>query len=765
MDSYRDATRPIADRVADLLSRMTLREKAGQMNQKMLGWQALERRAGRLEPTRAFEEEVALGDGLGALYGLFRADPWSGVNFANGLSVEEGPGAANRLQRYVLGKTRLGIPLLFSEECPHGHQALDASIFPTSLAVGCTWNPELYRRAYEKAAAQMRARGATLALVSCLDIAQDPRWGRCEECYGEDPYLAGRFAAAAVRGLQGEGTEALRSPQHLAMVAKHFCAQGAALGGHNGKHTVIGERELREIHLPPMEQAIRAGVQGCMAAYNDIDGVYCHANRWLLTDLLRDELGFEGVAMSDGCAIDILRNIAGDYEGAARLAAEAGVDMNLWSVAYTRLEQAVKTGVVREETLDRAVERILALKFRLGLFENPYVDETLVLPALADPETEELNRQEARECAVLLKNNGILPLCPGIRRLAVIGPNADHAYNQLGDYTPAQRPGKVRTIYQGLRDALPACQIELARGCAVREKGRDGFPEAVEAARRAEAVVLVLGGSSARESDEAGTETGAAVAANLREMNGGEGADYASLTLDGEQRALARAVLETGTPVVAVLVQGRPHVVEELAEGCAALLRAWYPGTQGGDAVAEILTGACNPSGHLSISIPRSAAQLPVYYNYKSVDDYCDMTAAPRYPFGFGLSYTTYAFREIRLSRKRIGIRELERGETIQVEATVGNQGERGGYAVAQLYMHALRGTVTRRHRELKGFEKIWLAAGESRTVRFELGWEALREFGSAGAWTVEAGPVDIYVGESSMADEKATLTIEEDRV
>lgn len=239
------------------------------------------------------------------------------MNFANGLSVEEGPGAANRLQRYVLGKTRLGIPLLFSEECPHGHQALDASIFPTSLAVGCTWNPELYRRAYEKAAAQMRARGATLALVSCLDIAQDPRWGRCEECYGEDPYLAGRFAAAAVRGLQGEGTEALRSPQHLAMVAKHFCAQGAALGGHNGKHTVIGERELREIHLPPMEQAIRAGVQGCMAAYNDIDGVYCHANRWLLTDLLRDELGFEGVAMSDGCAIDILRNIAGDYEGAA----------------------------------------------------------------------------------------------------------------------------------------------------------------------------------------------------------------------------------------------------------------------------------------------------------------------------------------------------------------------------------------------------------------------------------------------------------------
>ena len=275
----------------------------------------------------------------------------------------------------------------------------------------------------------------------------------------------------------------------------------------------------------------------------------------------------------------------------------------------------------------------------------------------------------------------------------------------------------------------------------------------------------MLGGSSARESDEAGTETGAAVAANLREMNGGEGADYASLTLDGEQRALARAVLETGTPVVAVLVQGRPHVVEELAEGCAALLCAWYPGTQGGDAVAEILTGACNPSGHLSISIPRSAAQLPVYYNYKSVDDYCDMTAAPRYPFGFGLSYTTYAFREIRLSRKRIGIRELERGETIQVEATVGNQGERGGYAVAQLYMHALRGTVTRRHRELKGFEKIWLAAGESRTVRFELGWEALREFGSAGAWMVEAGPVDIYVGESSMADEKATLTIEEDRV
>lgn len=324
MDSYRDATRPIADRVADLLSRMTLREKAGQMNQKMLGWQALERRAGRLEPTRAFEEEVALGDGLGALYGLFRADPWSGVNFANGLSVEEGPGAANRLQRYVLEKTRLGIPLLFSEECPHGHQALDASIFPTSLAVGCTWNPELYRRAYEKAAAQMRARGATLLWSPAWTSRRIRVGGAARSATGKTPIWRGGSPRRRCGGSREKGRRLLRSPRHLAMVAKHFCAQGAALGGHNGKHTVIGERELREIHLPPMAQAIRAGVQGCMAAYNDIDGVYCHANRWLLTDLLRDELGFEGVVMSDGCAIDILRNIAGDYEGAARLAAEAG---------------------------------------------------------------------------------------------------------------------------------------------------------------------------------------------------------------------------------------------------------------------------------------------------------------------------------------------------------------------------------------------------------------------------------------------------------
>lgn len=763
MEPYKNTGLPTADRVADLLSRMTLREKVGQMNQKMLGWQAIEWREGNLEPTPAFVEEVALGDGLGALYGLFRADPWSGVNFTNGLSAKEGPKAANRLQRYVLETTRLGIPLLFSEECPHGHQALDAAIFPTNLAVGCTWNPELYQRTYEKAAMQMRARGATLALVSCLDIAQDPRWGRCEECYGEDPYLAGQFAAAAVKGIQGEDIEDLRSPRHLAMVAKHFCAQGATLGGHNGRHTVIGERELREIHLPPMEQAIRAGVQACMAAYNDIDGVYCHANRWLLTDLLRDELGFEGMVMSDGCAIDFLQNIAGDYNGAARLAAEAGVDMNLWSVAYTCLEQAVNAGIVREETLDRAVERILVLKFRLGLFENPYVNETLVLPALTDPETEKLNRQEARECTVLLKNDGILPLNPNIRRLAVIGPNADHVYNQLGDYTPAQRPGRVHTIYQGLQDALPACTVELVKGCGVREMGQQEFPAAVEAARRAEAVVLVLGGSSARESDEAGTENGAAIAANLREMNAGEGADYARLTLDGEQQALACAVMKTGTPVIAVLVQGRPHAVEELADGCAALLSAWYPGTQGGDAVAEILTGACNPSGHLSISIPRSTAQLPVYYNYKSVDDYCDMTAAPRFPFGFGLSYTTFSFKKLQLGRECIGIRELESGKTVQVQVTVANTGRRDGYAVAQMYIHSLRGTVTRRQRELKSFEKLWLSAGERRMVSFTLDQEALRVFGSAGTWSVEAGPVDIYVGDSSTADEKVTLIVEED--
>ncbi|WP_229695516.1 glycoside hydrolase family 3 N-terminal domain-containing protein [Streptomyces lacrimifluminis] len=726
---------------------MTLREKVGQLNQRMYGWNAYRRRPdGEFELTRALYEETDRFEGLGALYGLLRADAWSGVDHSTGADAQAGPALAHLVQRHVLERSRLGIPALFVEEVPHGLMALDGTVLPVNLAVGATWDPELYERAASHAAAELRARGGHLALVSALDIARDPRWGRTEECFGEDPYLAARLTEALVRGMQGNAAEQVGfSSDKAPVVLKHFAGQGATVGGRNSAESELGPRELHEIHLPAARAGVRAGAAGVMAAYNEVDGIPCSANGPLLNRLLRENWGFEGLVMADGLAVDRLARITGDKVSAGALALNSGIDLSLWDEGFTHLAEAVERGLVKESALDAAVSRVLALKFRLGLFEHPYM--TPELPPASGEDGRSLSTALARSAVTLLHNKaGVLPVDPArVSRMAVIGPHSATTAHQLGDYTAPQRPGTGTSVLAALnRLTFPGTEVRHAPGCALTGDDRSGIPEAVAAAAASDLAVLVLGGSSARTPDTEFDANGAARTI-VSEMTCGEGVDLAGLRLGQAQHALLDAVTATGTPTVVVLVQGRPHAVPEAAERAAALLTAWYPGPWGGEAIAEILLGHTAPTGRLPVSVPRSAAQLPVYYNHKDTEygSYVDEDAEPLYSFGQGLTYTSFEY----------GVPNIVRDGTsygVSCEVDVTNTGERAGCSVVQLYIRPLRTTVWPRTLELRAFQSVDLAPGECRTVAFTLGVDQLAQVGVDLERTVLPGSVEIRVAESA---------------
>ncbi|WP_371530785.1 glycoside hydrolase family 3 C-terminal domain-containing protein [Streptomyces sp. NBC_01283] len=759
---YREAAAPAADRVRDLLSRMTLAEKVGQVNQRMYGWQAYERTPDGHRLTDAFRTEVAAFDGMGALYGLQRADPWSGVTFADGISAADAARVADSVQRHVMENTRLGIPVLLVEEVPHGHQALEGTVLPVNLAVGATWDPDLYEAAAAGAAAELRARGGHVALVSALDLVRDPRWGRAEECFGEDPYLAARFTGALVRGMQGSGPS--YAPDRAAVVLKHFAGQGATLGGRNSAATELGPRELHEIHLVAARAGIRAGAAGVMAAYNEYDGLPCAANRELLTGLLRGRWGFTGLVMADGCALDRLVHLAGDPVAAGALALDAGTDLSLWDGCFPRLAEAVERGLVSEQALDAAVARVLTLKFRLGLFERPYVGEGRAhSPALA-----EVSERLARESVVLLSHDGVtLPLLPMLpsgnpSRVAVIGPNADSLPQQLGDYTAPQRPGTGLTVLDGITAvAPPGVEVTYARGCELVGDDSGGIADAVTVAAAADTAVLVLGGSSAREADTRFDSNGAAVVGPGAPvgMTCGEGVDLAELRLPDGQLTLLDAVAATGTPVVVVLVQGRPHAVSELSGRARAVLSAWYPGPWGGRAVADVLFGHAEPVGRLPVSVPRSAAQLPVFYNAKDhgYRGYVDQPADALYAFGHGLSYTTVEYGEPRLSRTRVPVSDPALTCTVGVT----NTGARAVRETVQLYVRRVAGSTSwPRVRELRGFARVDLAPGEHAEVAFVVEADTLASLDRALEYAVEPGELLLETGPSSDRTNGALLAV-----
>lgn len=779
---YRNSRLSPDERAKDLLSHMTVREKAGQLNQHLYGFQVYERKGSDIVLSRELKEEVKRYGGLGVLYGLYRADPWSGKNYENGLPGVLGPKAYNMIQRYILDHSRLGIPMLLSSECPHGHQALDGYLLPVNLSVGAAFQPELLRKAYEVCGRQLKEMGVHLALISVLDVLRDPRWGRSEECYSEDPYLSSELAKAAVMGIQSNG---------IAAIAKHFCAQGEGTGGINASAARIGERELREIHLPGAKACCQVGVKGIMAAYNEIDGVPCHSNKKLLTDILRGEMNFDGVVMADGLAVDRLDVMTGNNALSAARALKAGVNISLWDEGFTKLEEAYHCGFFTMEELDRAVFKVLKLKFEMGLFENPYIEEkdlSVYYTYENHPEALEL----ARESVCLLKNEEkILPLdAKKIRSLAVIGPNADEIYHQLGDYTPPVCAGAGITVLKGIKEFIKnsgeEIQVEFAKGCGLLNEEEDYIEEAVRLARSCDYTLLVLGGSSSRFYGAEFDANGAARLNGRLDMDCGEGIDTADLELPGLQNRLAEALAQTGKPVITVLIQGRPYAVSEIEKYSKALLCAFYPGIQGGKAIVEILFGGICPSGHLPVSLPRHVGQLPVYYNYKDsyqAMNYYNMPEGPLYPFGYGLSYTVFEFSGIRMQFRYFegcqeesyiseeGQKELpdclemtlghmKKGR-IEVEVDITNRGGYDGYALLMLYTRDMQASVIQRVMELKDFTKVWVNKGETQRAVLHLDEEKISIWNDKMEFTPEAGDIKLMLSDGCRTfwQGKAVLT------
>lgn len=769
-EKWMDTTLTSKERAKVLLARLNVQEKVGQLNEKLYGFRIFERKKTEdgetVEFSKEFYEEVEKSQGLGVLYGLYRADPWADKNYETGLSGRLARETYNKIQKYLIEHSRFGIPMMMSSECPHGHQALDGYLLPVNLAAGATFHPELLKKGYETCARQLKEMGVQMALVSMLDVLRDPRWGRSEECYGEDPYLASRMAEAAVKGIQEQG---------VICVAKHFAAQGEGTGGVNASAARIGERELREIHLPPMKACASAGAGGVMAAYNEIDGIYCHVNKKLLTKILREEIGFDGTVMSDGCAIDQLDEMTGDNVVSQALALKAGVDIGLWGNAFDSLDKALERGLITEEELDQAVLRVLTQKFETGLFENPYLEEDKEFSHF-DYETETASLEIARESAVLLKNDeGVLPFSEKIKKIAVVGPNADAVYHQLGDYTPPVKIEDTYTPLKGIRKIFGEENVLYAQGSFLREENEILLKEAEKVCEQSDAVVCVLGGSSSRFGEVTFMDNGAAVSGNGNAMDCGEGMDVADLNIPKAQLSLLKKVKKIGKPVVVIVIAGRPLAVKKAVKLSDALIYSFYPGPVGGLALAEILKGIVNPSGRLPASLPESSGQLPVYYNYKAsyrAVKYMDKQEGPLYSFGYGLDYTDYAYEDIGLNKTEIFMEELfepqnaengnqeEKEGAIKVRFRVTNTGDREGFAVPLLYVTDVAASTVRRVKELKDFKKVLLAPGESKEVELTLSGEDLSLYNEEMEFVAEPGKFILELSDKGKSIWKGELIL-----
>lgn len=753
---YRDPSLPVEKRLDDLMARMTLEEKIAQMSIFQMRTNNLPEEKIELDETM----RVRLANGVGALGrpGL-RSSPRATALWTNAI------------QRYLREETRLGIPAFFIDEALHGLMAQGSTSFPQAIALASSWNPSLVEAVFSAAAREMRARGGNWALTPVLDLAREPRWGRTEETYGEDPYLCSRMGVAAIRGLQGVSLAAGPEPidkRHVLATAKHFAAHGQPEGGRNAAPANYAERELRENFLVAFQAAVQeAGVGAVMASYNEINGIPVHVNRWLLEQVLREEWGFQGILTSDGNGITQLasvHHVAASGAEAARKALAAGIDFELDNCFQTLAEQ-VAQGLVPLAWIDRAVRRILRAKFLLGLFDDPYVDPDEAERITNCAEHRQLAYRAAAESLVLLKNDGLLPLDRArLRRLAVIGPNA--AGLHLGGYSAD--PGRGISILDGIRQKAEGCfEVLYAEGCRITQEDFGGqgwrgwhedavtlppaaqeeerIAEAVLVARQAEVVLLVLG-----ENESVCREA-------WSEKHLG---DRDSLDLPGRQSDLVRAILATGKPTVALLLNGRPLSVGELVEGVNALFEGWYLGQEGGAAFADALFGEINPGGKLPITFPRSVGQLPVYYNHKPSRQrsYLFVDSTPLFPFGYGLSYTRFQYANLRLTPSKIGPTD-----TVTVSVEVTNVGQRSGDEVVQLYVHdLLSGLVTRPVKELRGFRRITLEPGETQTVHFTLTPADLSFLNENMERVVEAGLFEIMVGGNSQEGLTALLEVEE---
>lgn len=751
---YKNPRLSSKERTLNLLSLMTLDEKIGQLR-CLLGWEMYEKTGNKISHSSKFEELIKTQH-IGMFWAVYRADPWTKKTLVSGLNPYSAAGAGNAIQRYAMEKTRLGIPIFMAEEAPHGHMAIGATVFPTGIGQASTWNTDLLQEMGAVISKEIRVQGGHISYGPVIDISRDPRWSRVEESFGEDYVLSAQLATAIVKG---NGGGKLQDPCSTITTLKHFIAYGIPEGGHNGNSAIVGKRELQEVFLPPFEDAIDAGALSVMTAYNSIDGVPCTSNKELLTDILHHDWNFKGFTISDLISIDGLmgnHHVAGSLEDAAALAINAGVDVDLGGNAFAELEKAVKNKKVNIATIDTAVYRVLKLKFDMGLFENPYVDPVLAKEVVRNPGHIALARRVAQESVVLLKNkNGILPLNKNLK-LAIIGPNADNPYNQLGDYTAPQERSDIKTVLDGIKSKLSDSQIEYVKGCSIRDTSHAEIGKAVEAVKRSDIAVVVVGGSSARDFKTDYLETGAAIASTqtLSDMESGEGFDRATLDLLGKQLDLLKAVKATGKPMIVIYIQGRPLNMNWADEHADALLTAWYPGQEGGTAIADILFGDYNPAGRLPISVPRHEGQIPVYYNKKNPrgHNYVEMSADPLYSFGYGLSYTRFEYKDIKTVQKD--------KYSFEVSFTLKNIGSLSGDEVAQLYLRDEVASVVQPVKQLKRFKRVHLAPNEEKIVSFTLTADDLSIINDKFERVVESGLFTIMIGASS-TDIKLTIQIE----
>jgi len=743
---YRNSDLPAAKRAKDLLSRMTLEEKAAQM------MCVLQRKAetlvdadGNFDLRKA---KAAFKDGRGIGQVGRPSDAGKGKD-ARGMAE-----LTNAIQRFFIENTRLGIPVIFHEECLHGHAAIDATSFPQPIALGATFNPDLAESLFTMTAWEARLRGTHQALTPVVDVARDPRWGRVEETYGEDPYLVSRMGIAAVRGFQGDAS--FRDKKRVLATLKHFAAHGQPESGTNCAPANVSTRVLRETFLYAFKEAIRkGGAISVMASYNEIDGVPSHANRWLLRDVLRKEWGFRGFVVSDYYAIWELsqraevrgHSVAKDKKEACALAVRAGVNIELPEPeCYLRLVELVRQGALKESQLDELVAPMLLWKFRLGLFDDPYVDPDEAARVVGCDDHRKLALQAAREAITLLKNeNHVTPLDPNrLRSIAVIGPNANRIL--LGGYSSV--PKHNVTVLEGIQARVGGrVKVLYSEGCKITIGGswhqdevvpsdpgedRRQIAEAVKVAKQADAIVLAIGGNEQTSRE--------AYAFNHL-------GDRASLDLVGRQEELVKAMVATGKPVIVFLFNGRPISINYISQNVPAVFECWYLGQETGRAVAEVLFGDFNPGGKLPITIPRSAGHLPAFYNYKPMArrGYLFDDITPLHPFGYGLSYTTFAMKNLRLAKKKIS-----RDSATRVLVDVTNTGKREGTEVVQLYIRDLVSSVTRPLKELKGFRKVSLQPGETKTVALDVTPESLAFYDIDMNYVVEPGEFEIMVGNSS---------------
>ena len=760
--AYRNPSLSPERRAADLLKRMTIEEKIGQIICPY-GWPMFEK---LFDSTATYSGEFVnyiKNQHGGMLWGLFRADPWTGKTLENGLDPRSAVSAYNALQHYAVDSTRLGIPIILAEEAPHGHMAIGTTVFPTGIALASTWDSDLMEEVGRSIAEELRAVGACIAYGPVIDLARDPRWSRVEETFGEDVCLTSQMAGGVVRGMAPKRSHIQAKKNSLydigvAATLKHFVAYGVPQGGHNGNVSAITNRDLYENVLPTFKAGIDAGALSVMTSYNSLDGIPSTANKALLTDLLRGEWGFEGIVVSDLISIDGLcgtHRVVGNLADAAQAALEAGVDVDLGANCYILLKDKIENKEISIKTLDNAVRRVLETKFRFGLFDHPYIDEDKWTEVRCEKHTQTA-LQAAREGVVLLENNGILPLAKETR-VAVIGPNADRMYNQLGDYTAPQSDENITTPLEGIRALVGADRVIYARGCAVRDTRGAGIAEAVRAAKSADVAVVFVGGSSARDFDTVFSDTGAADAGGtspedgnsdtmeyVSDMECGEGFDRSTLTLMGRQQELLEALKATGKPLVVVYIEGRPLDKRWAKDNADALLTQFYPGQAGGKAIAEVLFGEYSPSGRLPISVPATVGQIPVHYNqpFPFTGDYIDCAAAPLYPFGYGLTYSKFTYDAMKC--EDLG------GGRVRVTVTVTNAGNRDSDEVVQVYVTDKVASTVRPRLQLRGFERTFFKAGQTREITFELGRDAFALYNKEMEFVIEKGTFIIHCGPSS---------------